>query len=73
MMNRNPENAMKKLLLEVEALAVESFPTQSQEAQPLGTVYGDMASPRGTCVANSCFTSCRADLRDGCTCPVRVE
>ncbi len=64
---------MKKLLLNMETLAVESFPTQGEDAEPLGTVYGDMASPRGTCAANSCFTSCRADLRDACTCPVRAE
>lgn len=64
---------MKKLLMNVDMLAVESFPTQDAEAEPLGTVYGDMASPRGTCAAQSCFTSCRADLRDACTCPVAVE
>jgi hypothetical protein len=60
---------MKKILLNVDTLAVESFPTQSEDAEPLGTVYGDMASPRGTCLA-SCYTSCRADQRDACTCPV---
>jgi hypothetical protein len=62
---------MNKLLL--EALEVESFPTQNEEAEALGTVHGNMASQRGTCVANSCFTSCRGDLRDACTCPVHVD
>ncbi|HET7234222.1 MAG TPA: hypothetical protein VFJ16_29685 [Longimicrobium sp.] len=63
---------MKKILLNIETLAVESFPTQSPEAEPLGTVHGAMASRNGTCLANSCYTSCRDDLRDACTCPVRT-
>ncbi|HET7461031.1 MAG TPA: hypothetical protein VFJ82_07275 [Longimicrobium sp.] len=63
---------MKKILLNVETLAVESFPTQERDVELLGTVDAAMASPRGTCVANSCYTSCRADLRDACTCPVGV-
>ncbi|HET7461030.1 MAG TPA: hypothetical protein VFJ82_07270 [Longimicrobium sp.] len=64
---------MKKIMLNLETLAVESFPTQEKDAEPLGTVNGAMASPRGTCIANSCYTSCRADLRDACTCPVRMD
>jgi len=60
---------MKKLTLEVETLAVESFPTGA-DPQPRGTVDAQAATlvRCGTGVA-SCYTSCRADLRDACTCP----
>ena len=62
---------MKKILLNVDVLAVESFPTQAGGVEPLGTVDAAMASPRGTCIANSCYTSCAGAGRDApCTCPV---
>jgi len=63
---------MNKLLLNVDALAVESFPTQEAETESVGTVNANMATVRGcaTGTAASCYTSCRADLRDACTCPV---
>lgn len=61
---------MKKILLNADTLAVESFPTQVSGAEPLGTVDAAMASPKGTCVA-SCFTSCLGRAVDApCTCPV---
>jgi len=62
---------MKKLLLDVDTLSVESFPTQEAGTESAGTVHGAMATLRG-CNSNtapSCFTSCRADMRDACTCP----
>jgi len=62
---------MKKLSLDVDTIAVESFPTSEVDAAARGTVdaHEDNAAFR-TRIADSCFTSCRADLRDACTCPV---
>ena len=62
---------MKKLLLDVETLSVDSFSTQEAEREPAGTVHGAMATLRGcnSGTAASCFTPCRADMRDACTCP----
>jgi hypothetical protein len=62
---------MKKLTLDVDALAVESFPTAEVDAGARGTV--EAAEATVNCVTRvgvSCYTSCRADLRDACTCPV---
>ena len=62
---------MKKLALDVDTLAVESFPTDVPDAEPEGTVEAQMATTHcATRVGSSCYTSCRADLRDACTCPV---
>jgi len=61
---------MNKLLLNVDALAVESFPTQREGTESAGTVHGFIATRGCSGTAASCYTSCRADLRDGCTCPV---
>jgi hypothetical protein len=47
---------------------VESFPTQERAPETAGTVEAHMATNR--CVSS--FTSCRADMRDACTCPVRI-
>jgi hypothetical protein len=61
---------MRKLTLDVDALAVESFPTSGREADARGTVDAHEATAiRCGSGGASCFTSCRADLRDGCTCP----
>ena len=57
---------MNKLLLDLDGLSVESFRTQEAETESPGTVHGNIVT-RGT--AASCYTSCRADLRDACTCP----
>ena len=56
---------MRKLMLDVDDLAVESFPTEARTPEPEGTVQAHMATNR--CVSS--FTSCRADMRDACTCP----
>jgi hypothetical protein len=60
---------MKKLLLDPDTLAVESFPTAQAGTELPGTVHANAATLRCSGTAASCFTSCRADLRDGCTCP----
>ena len=60
---------MNKLQLNVDALAVESFPTQEEPAESPGTVQGNMATVGCSGTRASCYTSCRADLRDACTCP----
>jgi hypothetical protein len=65
---------MKKLTLDVNALAVESFPISDRAAEDRGTVDAHGATVR--CVTRSgasCYTSCRADLLDACTCPIAVE
>lgn len=61
---------MKKITLDVDTLAVESFPVSSEQAGNAGTVRANEATlvACGTGHA-SCFTSCRADMRDNCTCP----
>jgi hypothetical protein len=61
---------MNKLLLKLDTLSVESFPTQEAETESAGTVHGNMATRGCSGTAASCYTSCRADLRDACTCPV---
>ncbi|HEX8244660.1 MAG TPA: hypothetical protein VF541_14235 [Longimicrobium sp.] len=57
---------MRKLAMDVNEIAVESFPTQERVPEAAGTVHANMATNR--CVSS--FTSCRADMRDACTCPV---
>lgn len=64
---------MKKLTLDVDALSVDSFPTAEVDAERMGTVHAHAPTQRCSGTAASCFTSCRADLRDACTCPVAVE
>jgi hypothetical protein len=64
---------MKKLLMNVDTLSVESFPMQEAQTESPGTVHGAMATRGCSGTAASCYTSCRADLRDACTCPVAVE
>ena len=59
---------MRKLAMDVNEIAVESFPTQERAPETAGTVEAHMATNR--CVSS--FTSCRADMRDACTCPVRI-
>ena len=62
---------MKKLTLNVDGLAVESFPTAEADEAVRGTVEAQDATVNcATRSGASCFTSCRADLRDACTCPV---
>jgi hypothetical protein len=60
---------MRKLMLDVGTLRVESFPTSEADAEARGTVNGHAATLARCTGQASCFTSCRADLRDGCTCP----
>jgi hypothetical protein len=61
---------MRKLMLDVDELAVESFPTDERARQALGTVQANEATLLNCgSGAPSCFTSCRADMRDACTCP----
>ena len=61
---------MRKLMLDVDTLEVESFPTAAADEAVRGTVDARAATQiRCGSGAASCFTSCRADLRDNCTCP----
>lgn len=61
---------MKKLMLDAEALAVESFPTHEAATESAGTVHAHIVTQiRCGSGGASCFTSCRADMRDNCTCP----
>jgi hypothetical protein len=60
---------MRKLMLDVDTLAVESFPTSAKERDPAGTVHANAATLAGCTGVASCYTSCRADMRDACTCP----
>ena len=62
---------MRKLMLDVDALFVESFPTHEAPVEPVGTVRANDATI-GCTGAPSCFTSCRGDMRDACTCPPPV-
>ena len=59
---------MKKLTL-TWTVAVESFPTGDVDAVLKGTVEAHDATVRCGSGGPSCFTSCRGDLRDACTCP----
>ena len=59
---------MRKLALDLTDLSVESFPTQDAGVERPGTVEAAEATLR--CSGSpSCFTSCRGDMRDACTCP----
>jgi hypothetical protein len=61
---------MKKLTLDMDTLAVDSFPTAEVDPVLQGTVDAHAATlVRCGTGAASCYTSCRADLRDACTCP----
>jgi hypothetical protein len=60
---------MRKLMLDVDDLAVESFPTDEGAREALGTVQANEATLANCSGSPSCFTSCRGDLRDACTCP----
>ena len=59
---------MRKLALDVNEIAVESFPTGARASGPEGTVHAREATVHNCAVSS--FTSCRADMRDACTCPV---
>lgn len=62
---------MRKLTLDMDALAVESFAPGDAEAVLGGTVDAHAVTAiRCGSGGASCFTSCRGDLRDACTCPV---
>jgi len=60
---------MKKLTLDLDRLAVESFPTTAADDLPRGTVEGAMATRELYCThGDTCRTSCG---RVGeCTCPI---
>ena len=60
---------MRKLMLDVDTLEVESFPTSAADDASRGTVDAHAATLVRCSGAASCYTSCRADLRDACTCP----
>ncbi|MBV9108287.1 MAG: hypothetical protein JO306_02645 [Gemmatimonadetes bacterium] len=60
---------MRKLMLKVDDLSVESFRTHEAPAELLGTVEANEATLRGCSGVATCFTSCRGDMRDQCTCP----
>ncbi|HEX8903375.1 MAG TPA: hypothetical protein VF771_00890 [Longimicrobiaceae bacterium] len=58
---------MRKLTLDVNRIAVESFPTADRGHEIPGTVRANEATVHNCAVSS--FTSCRAELRDACTCP----
>ena len=60
---------MRKLMLDVTDLSVESFPTAVRAPEEVGTVRANEATLAGCSGSPSCFTSCRGDMRDACTCP----
>ncbi len=61
---------MRKLMLDVDGLAVESWAADERPTESPGTVAANEATLRGCGSGSpSCFTSCRGDLRDACTCP----
>jgi len=60
---------MKKLTLDVDTLAVDSFPTADVDPVLKGTVDAHAATLLHCTGVASCYTSCRADMRDACTCP----
>jgi hypothetical protein len=55
---------MKKLSLNVDALAVQSFSTSDGEGER-GTVQGQSDSVYLSCVATACGTSCQYDTKCG--------
>jgi len=68
---------MKKLRLNVEALAVESFRT-APGVEPLGTVHAQEGTLQSrceytcvepTCEGVTCYTSCGGGGDPQCTCP----
>jgi hypothetical protein len=62
---------MKKLRLDVDTLAVESFPTASVDAALKGTVHGLLATRELYCTnGDTCRTSC--GRVGNCTCPPPV-
>ena len=62
---------MKKLTLELDRLAVESFPTTAADDADRGTVAGAMATRALYCTnGDTCRTSC-GRVGD-CTCPPPV-
>lgn len=71
---------MKKLLLQIDELAVESFPTSDAGQAAKGTVEAAGFSLRtaqcgscagDTCDGASCFTSCYpGGGNPACTCPI---
>ena len=60
---------MKKLTLDVDSVHVESFAASDRPTERPGTVRAH-EDVFGATRQGSCFTSCRADLRDNCTCPI---
>jgi hypothetical protein len=64
---------MRKLSLQVDTLAVESFPV-SQADGLRGTVdaaeYSVQTAQCGSCQNYSCFTSCSPGGDPRCTCPI---
>ncbi len=67
---------MNKIRLNLDRLAVESFPTAEKADDLLGTVHAAFA-PTGTggncatCRGATCFTSCAGAAGDvACTCPI---
>ena len=62
---------MKKLTLDVDALAVESFPTAAVDTVLKGTVHGRLATRELYCThGDTCRTSC--GRVGNCTCPPPV-
>lgn len=50
---------MQKMKLDLEALAIESFPTVVDEAGEGGTVHGNQLSAGGSCLGQmTCASAC---------------
>jgi hypothetical protein len=65
---------MKKIRLDVDHLAVESFATGQLAEEAKGTVHGAFAITStgncATCKGATCYTSCAFEGGDACTCPI---
>ncbi|HEX2208498.1 MAG TPA: hypothetical protein VHG93_12500 [Longimicrobium sp.] len=62
---------MRKMKLEIERLAVETFPTSVEDAEGRGTVHGNAVTERFCSVqsgCDSCQLSCTGSCATGLNC-----
>jgi hypothetical protein len=67
---------VKKLTLQVDRLAVESFPVSDAGERLRGTIeaaeYSAQTAQCGSCMAQTCYTSCSPYGDPRCTCPIII-
>jgi len=65
---------MRKITLDLDRLAVESFPTTAEAGTPRGTVEGAMRTRELYCTnGDTCRTSCAGGGGGQlCTCPIAL-